>query len=44
MNTSIRTGIMAVVASIIASFATVYAVAEYAYPEAPAVQMAYAAR
>lgn len=43
MNTSIKTRAAALVASILVTFATVYMVAEYAYPEAPATQLASAA-
>jgi len=43
MNTSIKTRAAALVASILVTFATVYMVAEYAHPEAPATQLASAA-
>lgn len=44
MKTSIKTRIAALVASILITFATIYTVAGYAYPEAPAVLIASAAR
>lgn len=44
MNTSIKTRAAAFVASICMTFATVYAVAGYAYPQVPAVQLASCAR
>jgi len=43
MNTSVKTRAAALVASIFVTFASVYMVAEYAYPEAPATQLASAA-
>jgi archaellum component FlaF (FlaF/FlaG flagellin family) len=44
MNTSIKTRAAALVASILVTFASVYVVADYAYPEAPASLLASAAR
>ena len=44
MNTSIKTRAAALVASILVTFGTVYLTAGYAYPEAPAVLLASAAR
>ena len=44
MNTSLKTRAAALVASICMTLATVYTVADYAYPQAPAVQLASAAR
>jgi hypothetical protein len=40
MNTSIKTRIAGLLASILVTFATVYAVAGYAYPEAPVTPLA----
>ena len=40
MNTSIKTRIAALVTSALVTFATVYMVAQYAYPEAPYIQLA----
>lgn len=40
MNTSIKTRAAALVASIIVTLVSVYTVADYAYPEAPAVMLA----
>ena len=40
MNTSIKTRLAAFFASILVTFASVYVIAEYAYPEAPAVKLA----
>lgn len=39
MNTSIKTRTAALVASVLVTFATVTMVAQYAYPEAPRVQL-----
>lgn len=44
MNTSIMTRAAALVASILVTFAMVYAVADYALPEAPVVLLATASR
>jgi hypothetical protein len=43
MNPSIKSRAAALVASVLVTFATVYTMAEYAYPEAPATQLASAA-
>jgi hypothetical protein len=44
MNTSIKTRAAALVASILTTFATVYLIADYAFPDLPAVQLAAASR
>lgn len=44
MTTSIKTRAAAFLASICMTLATVYTVADYAYPQAPAVQLASTAR
>jgi hypothetical protein len=44
MNTSIKPRIAALFASILVTFASVYVIAAYAYPEAPAVKLASASR
>lgn len=43
MNTSIRARATALVASILVTFGTIWVVADYAYPEAPATVLAAAA-
>jgi len=43
MNPSIKSRAAALVASVLVTFATVYTMAEYAYPEAPATQLTSAA-
>jgi hypothetical protein len=44
MNTSIKTRTVALVTSVLVTFATVYMIAQYAYPEAPHIQLASALR
>jgi hypothetical protein len=44
MNTSIKTRVAALVASILVTFASVCVVADYAYPEAPATLFASSVR
>jgi hypothetical protein len=39
MNTSIKARVAAFLASILVTFVSVYVIAEYAYPEAPAVKL-----
>jgi len=44
MNTSIKTRATALVAAILVTFGTIELIADYAYPVAPAVQLASTAR
>jgi len=44
MNTSIKSRAAAVVAAILVTFGTIDLIADYAYPTAPAVRVASAAR
>ena len=44
MNTSIKTHAAALIAAIVVTFGTIDLIADYAYPTAPAVQVASTAR
>ena len=44
MNTSIRARVAALFASILVTFAGLYVMAEYAYPEAPPITLASSPR
>jgi len=44
MNTSIKTHAAALIAAIVVTFGTIGLIADYAYPTAPAVQVASTAR
>jgi hypothetical protein len=44
MNTPIKTRVAAFVAAILVTLANIYVLADYAYPEAPATRVAFAAR
>jgi hypothetical protein len=44
MNTSIKTHAAALIAAIVVTFGTIALIADYAYPPAPAVQVASSAR
>ncbi len=44
MKTPLKTRLAALLASVLVTFATVYTVADYAYPESPAAHFAAAPR